>query len=198
MLVVGLTGGIASGKSSVAQRWQERGATVIDTDLIARELTAAGGAAIPAIVDAFGAEVVDAEGALDRATMRKRVFHDPAQRKRLEAILHPLIRQRSEEELAAAQTPLAVLVVPLLVESGHYDWVDRVVVVDLPEAQQLERLQRRDGIDPTLARNILAAQTDRSTRLARADLVIDNQGSYAELMEQADAVLDKLYAWPDR
>ena len=180
--VVGLTGGIGSGKSAVADLFAARGIAVIDTDAIAHELTAPGGAAMPAIRGEFGDGIATSDGALDRAAMRNIVFADPPARKRLEAILHPLIRSESERRLASADSPYAILMVPLLVESGDYrKRVDRVAVVDCREETQIARVMRRNGLTRPEVERILAAQASRAQRLEAADDVIDNDGSLDEL-----------------
>ena len=180
--VVGLTGGIGSGKSAVADLFAARGVVVIDTDAIAHQLTAPGGAAMPAIGAEFGAAVATPEGALDRAAMRSIVFADASARKRLEAILHPMIRRESERRLASADSPYAILMVPLLVESGDYrKRVDRVAVVDCREQTQIDRVMQRNGLSRPEVERILAAQATRAERLAAADDVIDNDGALAEL-----------------
>ncbi|MCK9380531.1 MAG: dephospho-CoA kinase [Sulfuritalea sp.] len=187
--VVGLTGGIGSGKSAVAQLFAERGIKVIDTDAIAHALTAAGGAAMPAIRAEFGDGVANAEGALDRAAMRAIVFADPSARKRLESILHPLIRSESERRLLAdsADSPYAILMVPLLVESGDYrKRVDRIAVVDCAEATQIDRVMSRSGLARSEIERILAAQATRAERLAAADDVIDNDGELTALAPQVE------------
>ncbi|HMV52370.1 MAG TPA: dephospho-CoA kinase [Rhodocyclaceae bacterium] len=192
-LVVGLTGGIGSGKSLVAELFREHGVAIVDTDLIARELTGPGGAAMPAIRAAFGESVIDVRGALDRAAMRALAFGDPAQRERLEAILHPMIRRQSGEEVAAASAPYVMLVVPLLVESGTYrERVDRVLVVDCSERTQLGRVMARNALAADAVRAIMAAQATRAERLAAADDVIDNEGDFAALRRQVDE-LDRRY-----
>jgi dephospho-CoA kinase len=198
--VIGLTGGIGSGKSAVADLFAARGITVVDTDAIAHALTTAGGAAMPAIRAAFGAEVVSAEGALDRAAMRALVFADPATRKRLEAILHPMIREESERQLLAAAgdgRPYAILMVPLLVESGDYrKRVDRVAVVDCAEATQIARVMNRNGLTRSEVERILAAQASRAERLAAADDVIDNDGDLAALPAQIERLHLKYLGLP--
>ncbi len=191
---VGLTGGIASGKSAVSQAFEALGVTVIDTDLIAREVVAPGSPALAEIRAAFGDEVLDAEGGLDRRRMRERVFTDAARRKQLEGILHPRIRAAALARADAAPGRYVVIAVPLLVETGFDRLVDQVVVVDCPEALQLERLMRRDDQDEAAARRILAAQTGRETRLARADHVIDNAGSLADTQAQVAALHATLMA----
>lgn len=174
---VGLTGGIGSGKSAVSSRLGELGAAIVDTDAISHELTAAGGAAIGALRDRFGPEFIAADGGLDRTRMRDRVFREPAARKELETILHPLIRERARTAVAAARAPYVVIVVPLLLETGAFrDLVHRVLVVDCPEDEQVRRAAARSAIAPAEVRRIMAAQLSRAERLARADDVIDNSG----------------------
>ena len=186
--VVGLTGGIGSGKSTVADLFVEQGAALVDTDAIAHELTGPAGAAMPLLVEAFGAQVMRADGAMDRAAMRRLAFADPAAKARLEGILHPLIRQLSAERCRAATAPYVILAVPLLVESGTYrERCDRIVVVDCPESLQIERVMARNGMarDEVLA--IMAAQATRSQRLAVAnDVVVNDAGRtkiYAQVAE---------------
>jgi dephospho-CoA kinase len=184
--VVGLTGGIGSGKSEVARLFAARGVGIVDTDAIAHELTARGGAAIEPIRAAFGpAAIVD--GALDRAVMRRLVFADPASRGKLEAVLHPLIRGRSDALVAQASSPYVILVVPLLVESGvDRSRYQRVVVVDSPEADQVARVASRSGLDAAEVRAIMAAQVPRAERLSQADDIIDNSGPIENLGPQVD------------
>lgn len=187
--IVGLTGGIGSGKSAAASLFEELGAAVVDTDTIAHELTAPGGAAIEPIRGAFGDEVIDARGALDRAAMRRKVFADAQAKTRLEAILHPLIRAEADRRSAAARAPYVVLVVPLLVESGGYrSRVQRVAVVDCPEETQVARVMSRSGLSAEEDRAIMAAQVGREQRLAVADDVIDNGGERAALRPQVEAL----------
>ena len=195
--VVGLTGGIGSGKSAAAALFAERGITVVDTDAIAHALTAPGGAAMPAIRAEFGDAVAGADGALDRAAMRAIVFADPGARKRLESILHPMIRAESERLLAAdgARAPYAILMVPLLVESGDYrKRVDRVAVVDCAEATQIARVMNRNGLARAEVERILAAQATRAERLAAADDVIDNDGELAALAPQIERLHVRYFA----
>ena len=192
--VVGLTGGIGSGKSTVADLFAARGASVVDTDRIAHEITAPGGAAIDAIRQRFGERVLRADGALDRDAMRALAFDDAQARQALEAILHPIIRAESERRIAAAEGPYVVHVVPLLVESGgRAGRFDRVLVVDCPVQVQIERVQRRSGLDLERIESILAAQASREARLAVADDVIDNGGDAQALPAQVDA-LHRKYA----
>jgi len=183
--VVGLTGGVGSGKSTVADLFVAHGAALVDTDAIAHELTASGGAAMPALVAAFGPTVADGDGALDRAAMRRLVFADPAARKKLENILHPMIRQVSTERCALADAPYVILAVPLLVESGGYrERCRRIVAVDCPEALQVERVMARSALDEAEVRRIMAAQATREARLAVADDVVLNDAGLSELDEQ--------------
>ncbi|HEY6896671.1 MAG TPA: dephospho-CoA kinase [Rhodocyclaceae bacterium] len=195
-LVVGLTGGIGSGKSAAASAFARLGAPVVDADACAHRLTAAGGAAMPALTAAFGSVIATADGALDRAAMRARTFADPSVRSQLEALLHPLIRAACEAEVAAALGAGAAYViwaVPLLVEKG--DWrgrMQRVLVVDCPEDLQIARVQARSGLPAEEVARIMAAQATRAERLAAADDVIDNSGTLAELAGQV-AALDRKY-----
>jgi dephospho-CoA kinase len=185
--VVGLTGGIGSGKSAVGRLFEQRGIAVIDTDAVAHQLTTPGGAAMPAIRAAFGDAVATADGALDRAAMRTIVFADPPARKRLEGILHPMIRDESERRLAGADSPYAILMVPLLVESGSYrERADRVAVVDCDVETQIARVMQRNGLARAEVERILAAQATRAQRLEAADDVIDNDGSLADLEPQIE------------
>ncbi len=179
-LRVGLTGGIGSGKSTVLQMLSQLGCAVIDADAISRATTAAGGAAIPAIAQAFGPEFVDAQGALDRERMRQRAYADPGARKRLEEIIHPLVGQESARQVQAALDAGArciVFDVPLLVESGRWrSQVDRVLVVDCSPETQVQRVVARSGLSADAVRAIMAAQATRAQRLAAADIVICNEG----------------------
>ena len=190
--VVGLTGGIGSGKSTVADRFAERGAAVIDTDHIAHELTGPGGAAMVPIRAAFGDSVVAADGRLDRAAMRTVAFGDPEARRRLEAILHPMIRDLTDRRARAALAdgaPYVVLGIPLLVEAGNArSRVDRVLVVDCPVEVQISRVMTRSGLSRAEVERILAAQASREARLAVADDLIDNGAGMDELAPQVDAL----------
>ena len=187
--VVGLTGGIGSGKSAAATEFARLGAAVVDTDAIAHELTEAGGSAIPEIQRVFGPAAIDASGAMDRGKMRARVFADPGTKKALEALLHPLIREQSQRRIAAARAPYVIHVVPLLVESPDYRRrVDRVLVIDVPEELQVERVRRRSGLSEAEVRAIVAAQATRAQRLAAADDVIENRGTIEALREQVAAL----------
>ena len=187
-LRIGLTGGIASGKSMVADFFAALGVTVIDTDVIARQVVAPGEAALAEIRDAFGAAVILEDGSLDRAAMREIVFADPARRAQLEAILHPRIRAETMRQVEAVNDSYTIIVVPLLVESPMSQLMDRVLVVDCSEAAQLQRLLLRDGEDEAAAQRIIAAQASRAERLAIADDVIDNSGDPDKARAQAHAL----------
>jgi dephospho-CoA kinase len=184
---VGLTGGIGSGKSTVAALFAQLGVEVIDADALAHELTGPGGAAIEPIRAAFGAEYVDRRGALDRARMRERVFSDRAAKTTLEAILHPIIRAETERRSARAASSYVILMIPLLVETGEpHARCDRVLVVDCPEAMQIERAMARSNLTREAVQAIIDAQVPREERLRHADDVIDNGGPPEELRPQVE------------
>ncbi|MDE0129592.1 MAG: dephospho-CoA kinase [Gammaproteobacteria bacterium] len=183
---VGLTGGIASGKSLVADRLASLGAAVVDTDVISREQTAAGMPALAEIGRQFGAELIRGDGTLDRAGLREQVFADPAARKRLEAILHPRIRKAAWERAGRTAGSYLVMVVPLLVETGFTDGIDRVLVIDAPRKLQIGRLRERDGVTHAQALAILASQASRRQRRAMADDVILNDGTRRRLIGKVD------------
>jgi dephospho-CoA kinase len=188
--VVGLTGGIGSGKSAAAAEFERLGADVVDTDAIAHELTGRAGRALPEIERVFGAALIGDNGALDRTKMRSLVFADPAAKKALEALLHPMIREESQRRIAASRGPYLVHVVPLLIESADYrsrSRVDRVLVIDAPEELQLERARARSGLSEADVRAIIAAQAARAERLAAADDVIENRGTIDALRQQVAA-----------
>jgi dephospho-CoA kinase len=185
---IGLTGGIASGKSMIADFFSELGVPVIDTDVISRQVVEPGAAALDEIRDAFGNEVMHADGSLDRKAMREIVFADTAKRQQLEAIVHPRIREETMRQMAAVTDPYMIIVVPLLVESPMSELMDRVLVVDCNEDTQLQRLLLRDGENTATARRIIAAQASRTDRLAIADDVINNNGDPAEARAQALAL----------
>lgn len=188
--IVALTGGIAAGKSAVARRFEALGVGVHDADVAAREVVEPGSAGLAAVVAAFGAEVLDPAGRLDRPAMRQRVFAEPAARRTLEAIIHPRVRQWLRERAAADRGPYCLLAIPLLAENiGHYRWVSRVLLVDAPESLQISRLMARDAIDESLARRMLSQQATRAQRLALADDVIENSGDESAL----DAAVDALH-----
>ncbi len=185
--IVGLTGGIGSGKSAATERFAVLGASVVDTDRIAHALTAPGGGAIEAIHAAFGDAMIASDSSLDRAAMRALAFREPDARRRLEAILHPMIRAESARQCRAAGGPYVILAVPLLVESGGYrERCDRICVVDCPETLQIERVRARNGLADEQIRAIMAAQASRVQRLAAADDIIDNAGTLSSLHAQVD------------
>ncbi len=193
MFKVGLTGGIGSGKTTVADCFARLGVPVVDTDVIARDLTAPGGAALPQIRAVFGDAVMRADGTLDRAALRRRVFADPAARRELEAILHPRIREVVEARLATLDAPYALIVIPLLVETGGYrGLLDRVLVVDCPEEMQIARVISRSGLTHDEVAAILAAQAGRAARLAAADDVIVNTAT-PEILRGEVAALHEHY-----
>jgi dephospho-CoA kinase len=191
MFVVGLTGGIGSGKSAAADEFARLGASVVDTDAIAHALTQQGGAAVPKIEKRFGKEFV-LDGAMDRKKMRDHVFADPAAKRALEALLHPMIREESARLIAAARAPYVMYVVPLLIESPDYRRrVDRVLVVDAPEEVQVARVRARSNLPEAEVRAIMRTQVTRAARLAAADDVIDNAGSRDALRNQVAALHQK-------
>jgi dephospho-CoA kinase len=191
-LRIGLTGGIASGKSTVTQRFAELGVPVIDADVSARNVVERGKPGLEQVVRRFGPGVLDAHGNLDRPALRALIFNDSGSRQTLDAILHPLIRADMEQQAATATGPYLVMSIPLLVEGGRaHDRVDRVLVVDVDEALQLQRVQARDGCSETHARAILASQASREARLAAADDVLRNSGSVADLRQAVDRLHEK-------
>jgi dephospho-CoA kinase len=186
-LVVGLTGGIASGKSTVAERFAQLGVPVIDADIVAREVAGPGKPGLAAIVAKFGSKVLNSAGELDRAVLRERIFKNPEERRVLEQILHPLIRDAMNAQAAAIAAPYLIMAIPLLVEGGAaHERAHRVLVVDVPEALQIERLLVRDGATQEQARAILASQAQRADRLAVADDVVSNTGTVADLRRAVD------------
>ncbi len=192
MYTIGLTGGIASGKTTVSNLFAEAGAAVVDADIAARKVVEPGQPSLEKIADAFGKEILDEGGGLDRTALREKVFASGAARKELEAILHPAIREFMYKWIAALEAegfPYCVRVVPLLVETGQHKDVDRTLVVDVPRETQIERLMLRDGGSDELAEQILASQASREERLAIADDVIKNDGAPEELK----AAVEKLH-----
>ena len=181
MLKIGLTGGIGSGKTTAGDYFAEFGAEVIDTDLLSRELVEPGQPALAEIVAAFGAEVLDGAGRLDRARLRERVFSDAGARRRLEQILHPRIRTAMLARAEQSTAPYVIFVIPLLFETGQQDLVDRVLLIDVPEAVQRRRAAARDALSDAQIEQIMQAQTDRAMRLRNADDVIRNDGSLDRL-----------------
>jgi dephospho-CoA kinase len=191
-LRIGLTGGIASGKSVVAAAFARRGVPVVDADQLAREVVEPGTPALAAVVQEFGSDILGPDRHLDRPRLRAMIFADAARRRRLEAILHPAIRAAMEARIVAISAPYAIVAIPLLAESGLRNSVDRVLLVDCPPELQIERLAARDGETPAGARAILAAQATRGERLAVADDVLENTGTLADL-ERAVGALHERY-----
>ncbi|MFP4155722.1 MAG: dephospho-CoA kinase [Halothiobacillaceae bacterium] len=188
-LKFGLTGGIASGKSTVTHLLADAGVPIVDTDQLARELVMPGEPCLDRIVRAFGSQVLDETGALDRASLRRIVFTDKASRQRLEHILHPPIRRMARERAMAVEAPCVCVVVPLLAEqAAAWSWLDKVIVIDCPAAIQRARLAQRPGITAELAEEILDAQASRARRLAIADHVLDNSGSIEDLKPRVEAL----------
>ena len=195
MLIVGLTGGIASGKSAVAERLAELGAVIVDSDLLAREVVAPGTPGLATVLERFGTAVKAPDGSLDRAALGAIVFADPDARRDLEAIVHPAVRARAAElTRAAPQDAIVVQVIPLLVETGQQQAFDRVVVVDVDPEVQVERLTRRNGLGRDEAQARIQAQATRADRLAAADEVIDNDGTPGQLVQAVDALWARLRA----
>lgn len=194
-LIIGLTGGIGSGKTTAAKFFAALGADVIDTDAIAHELTQPQGAAIPAIRETFTEKFITAEGALNRKEMRTLIFSYDGSRRKLEAILHPLIRIEVVRRAAFFSTPYAMIVVPLLLETGGYrEIIQRILVVDCNEQNQIARAMARTGLDEQTARAIMATQLSREARLLRADDVISNDADISHLQQQVDALHRKYLA----
>ncbi|MEI2431279.1 dephospho-CoA kinase [Lysobacter yananisis] len=191
---VGVTGGVASGKSEVTRRFEALGVTVADADLAARAAVAPGSDGLAEVAAAFGPQVLDADGGMDRAAMRRLVFNDDAARKRLEAIVHPRVRAMLQAQCAQAPGAYAIAAIPLLAEGGReaYPWLERVLVVDVPVAVQQARVMQRDRIDAELAARMIAAQATREARLAIADDIVVNDGSLDALQAQVEA-LDRRY-----
>jgi len=196
VLLIGLTGGIGSGKSAVSRCFERLAVPVIDADQVAREVVEPGQPALAEIGTAFGADLIQADGSLDRTRLRERVFADPDARRHLESILHPRIRTRMREQLAAmpADTPYAVFVIPLLFETGQQDTVDRVLVVEAAETVRIARVTGRDGVTEDQVRRILAAQCSAQDRAAGADDLISNEGSESELAAKVAALHEKYLA----
>lgn len=193
--IIGLTGGIAAGKSELSRRFEKLGITVADADVAARAVVAPGSEGLARIVAHFGADILLGDGQLDRATLRERIFAAPSQRQALEAITHPAIRQQLQQTCAQATGPYAIAAIPLLTEAGgrqQYPWLDRILVVDVPVAVQHARLLQRDGITAELADRMIAAQASREARLALADEVVVNDGQPEHLQAKVEG-LDRLY-----
>lgn len=181
MLVIGLTGGIGSGKSTVAEMFAALGVPIIDMDRIARQVVEPGQPALTLITREFGSSVLNADGRLDRRKLREVIFDNADKRRRLEAILHPLIRQETNRQLAELDAVYCIVVIPLLLESNQHSLVDRILVVDVPETLQISRTMQRDGVSASEVHNILAAQVDRNSRLAAADDMIDNSADLEQI-----------------
>ncbi|MEZ5573679.1 MAG: dephospho-CoA kinase [Halioglobus sp.] len=188
-LVVGITGGIGSGKSAVTQRFEKLGITVVDADVVARLVVEPGKPALKAIAEHFGADILQSDGTLDRAELRRRVFSDEVARVWLEQLTHPLIGQEIVVQLSAARSPYTILSSPLLLDTSQKALVDCVVVVDVPEALQVQRTMTRDSNDEAQVKRIMAAQLGRAERLERADIVIDNSRS----LEELDQTVEELH-----
>ncbi len=194
MRVIGLTGGIASGKTTVSQLFSRLGVPVIDLDIIARQLVEPGQPALKAVIGEFGEDVLTPEGRLDRQRLREMIFNQAGKRQLLENILHPQIWQTARQQLASLNSPYCLLVVPLLTEKASPVPLDRVLVVDIPQDEQIHRLVQRDRISAEQAEKILHAQASRQARLAMADDVIDNRGDAGELEKQVDQLHQKYLA----
>ena len=191
-LRIGLTGGIASGKSTVTQRFAELGVPVIDADVASRRVVEPGKSGLALVAKSFGAQILDPNGRLDRKALRALIFNDPTSRQALDAILHPLIRADMEQQAAEAKGPYVVMAVPLLIEGGNArERVDRILVVDADETLQIERVQARDGSSADQARAIIASQASRAARLAAADDVLLNSGTVADLRQAVDRLHEK-------
>ena len=191
MLVIGLTGGIGSGKTAVSDRFKAKGITVVDADVVAREVVEPGTPALAQIAAHFGTDVIQPDGALDRAALRKKVFQDETERKWLEKLLHPAIGESIFNQLANAKSPYAIFVSPLLIETSQYQMAERVIVVDVPVETQIKRTMTRDNNDEAQVRAIIAAQASRELRLAKAHDVIVNDKGLAHL----DVEVERLHQY---
>ena len=190
MLIIGLTGGIGSGKTAVSDHFAALGVPVVDTDLISRQLVEPGQPLLKIIIREFGESYLDASGRLDRAALRRLIFSQPQARRKLESILHPAIRQEAKRQLAQMQADYAILVIPLLVENSADYPLDRILVVDAPESQQIKRVMQRDGSSMESTQKILHNQASRAQRLSLADDVITNDADLACLLYTSDAADD--------
>jgi dephospho-CoA kinase len=182
--IIGMTGGIGSGKTQVSLFFAELGISVVDTDQISRELVKSGSSNLQEIVAFFGSDILLTNGELNRSKLRQIIFSKPDKKQWLEALLHPQIRKLAWQQLAACHSSYAILVVPLLIESQHYDFVDRILVVDCEEDLQIERVMQRDQNDRSVAKGIISSQLTRKQRLSQADDVIENNGTLAELKDK--------------
>ena len=192
MLVIGLTGGIGSGKSTVADMFAGLGVPIIDMDRIARQTVEPGQPALEQITQIFGKDLIGPDGQLNRQRLSTIIFDSAEKRHQLEAILHPIIRKETEQQLAMLEAPYCIVVIPLLLESGLHSLIDRILVVDAPESVQITRTMQRDNISATQAEKILATQVDRQSRLSAADDIINNSGELSELRHQVEH-LDQQY-----
>ncbi len=181
--LIGLTGGIGSGKSTVSALFRNLGVDVIDADEISRQFTAKNSPLLPVLIDHFGQQILNSDMTLDRSALREKVFNKPEERAWLEALLHPAIRDEIQRQISVSTGPYVIVSIPLLLESGHYDFLNRILVVDVPEEIQLERTVNRDNNSPEQVRRIMATQASRHHRLENADDVIDNTMSKADLAE---------------
>lgn len=184
MLRVGLTGGIGSGKSTVSALFQQLGVPVIDADVIAHRLVEPGQPALAQLASEFGTNILKTDGSLNRAALRERVFSDPDQKRRLESLLHPLVHQQIKIETQRLNSPYCIISIPLLLETGMTDLVDRILVIDCPIAIQIERVKKRSGLSTDQVNDIIAMQASRETRLSHADDIIDNSKSAEQLADQ--------------
>ena len=194
MFVIGLTGGIGSGKSAVSDRFAQHGITIVDADVASRVVVEPGRPALTRIAEHFGAELITSSGTLDRALLRSKVFSSEQERKWLEALLHPLIAEEIQSGLANSRSPYTVLVSPLLLETTQHSYVDRILVVDVPVELQLRRTMARDNNSESQVRAIIAAQMARDTRRSRADDLISNDGSLEQLQQQVDTLHQRYLA----
>lgn len=192
--IVGLTGGIGSGKTAVSDRFAEHGINVVDADVISREVVEPGSTALNEIAAHFGQGILLPDGTLDRAQLRQKIFHSAEEKQWLEQLLHPLIATETLRQLDAAEGPYVIYVSPLLVEGGQKALCDRLLVVDVSEATQLQRTMQRDNNDEAQVKRIIASQASRQERLAQADDVIENSAGLAELLQQADALHSRYIA----
>lgn len=188
-LIVGITGGIGSGKTAVTDRFAEKGITIVDADIASRIVVEPGTTALSAIANHFGKNLISADGSLDRAALRQKIFADEEERHWLESLLHPLISEEILKQLKASTSPYTILVSPLLVETTQRDICDRILVVDVPEAVQVERASARDNNDPEQIKRIIAAQINRQDRLSKADDIIDNSAP----LDCLDTVVNELH-----
>jgi len=188
MFIVGLTGGISSGKSAVSDLFAQHGITIVDADLVAREVVEPGTKALAAIIEHFGENILQTDNSLDRATLRQRIFDHPEEKQWLEELLHPLIREQMAADLTAADSPYAILSAPLLIEGGLYQRCDRVLVVDVSEQLQISRTIARDNNDEQQVKSIIASQISREQRLQKAHDIIDNSGSLEDLQQQVETL----------